>query len=91
MKLLFITRCVKSNIAGTPLHIFVTVIYYGYLPQELAAAICRSYLPWVCFVYVSKPFFCASKFFFFVSKSFLFESKPFLYMSKTFYLKEFLY
>ena len=55
MKLLFIKRCVKSNIVGTPSHIFVTVICCGYLPQEFAAAICRgvfavricrSYLPW---------------------------------------------
>ena len=44
-KLLFIIRCVKSNIAGTPSHIFVMVICRGYLPQEFAAAICRRNLP----------------------------------------------
>ena len=88
MKLLFNIRCVKSNIAGTPMHIFVTVICYGYLLQELAADTCCSYLPWVCFVYISKPFFCVGKSFFFVSKCFLFETKPFLYVSKTFFIYE---
>ena len=101
MKPLFIIRCVKSNIVGTPSNIFVTVLCRGYLPQEFAAAIgrrnlsklfvagiCRSYLQWVYFVYVSKPFFCVSKSFFFVRKSFLIEGKPFLYVSKIFFIYE---
>ena len=101
MKLLFIIRCVKSNIAGTSSHIFVMVICRGYLPQEFGAVICRGnlpqlfavriqrgYLPWVCFVYVSKPFFCESKSFFFVSKSFLFESKPFLICEQNFFISK---
>ena len=45
MKLLFIIRCVKSNIADTPLRIFVMVICCDYLPQDLAVAICRRNLP----------------------------------------------
>ena len=98
MKLLFVIRCVKSNIAGTPSHIFVMAICRGVLPWEFAVAICRgnlpqlfaveichSYLLWVCFVYVSKPF-CLSKSFFFASKSFLFESKPFLICKQKLFL-----
>ena len=59
MKLLLIIRYVKSNIAGTPSHIFLMVICYCYLLQEFAApiyrrnlpqlfavAICRGFLPW---------------------------------------------
>ena len=101
MKLLFIIRCVKSNIVGPPSHIFVmafcrsylpwkcaVAICRGNLPQRLAVGICCSYLPWVCFVYVNKPFFCVSKSFFFVSKPFLIESKPSLYVSKTFFTYE---
>ena len=80
MKLLFITKWVKSWHCW---HSF-SYICNGYLPWLFAAGICRSYLPRVCFVYVSKPFFCVSKSFFFVSKSFWIESKPFLYVGKTF-------
>ena len=52
----------------------------SYLPWLFAVRLCRDYLPWVCFVYVSKPFFCVSKCFFFLSKSFLIESKRFFYV-----------
>ena len=45
MKLLFIIRCVKSNIAGTPSHVFVMVIWRSYLPWEFAVAICCGNLP----------------------------------------------
>ena len=45
IKLLFIIRCVKSNIIGTPSHIFVMVICCGYLPLEFAGAICCRNLP----------------------------------------------
>ena len=51
----------------------------GFLPWELSVAICHENLPWVCFVYASKPFFC-------VGISFLFESKPFLYVNKIFFI-----
>ena len=64
--------------------LFAVGICRGCLLREFAAAISRSYLPWVCFVYVTKPFSYVSKSFFFVSKSFLIESKPSLYVSKTF-------
>ena len=40
MELLFIIRCVKNNIVGTPSHVFVIVICRGYLPQEFGADIC---------------------------------------------------
>ena len=65
---------------------FSVGICCSYLPQLFAVATCRENLPWVCFVYVNKPFFCVSKSFFFVSKSFLIESKTFLYVSKTFFI-----
>ena len=78
---------------GTASHIFVMVICRGYwlqefatavsrgfLPCEFAAAICRGNLPWVCFVYVGKPFFCVSKSFFFESKSFFNWKQTFFYM-----------
>ena len=45
MKLPFTIRCVKSNIVGTPLHIFVKVICRDYFPWEFAAVICLGFLP----------------------------------------------
>ena len=85
MKPLFTTKCVKSNIVGTPSHIFLMVIcrsyFPGNLPQLFTVAICREYLPRVCFVYVSKPFYCVIKSFFFVNNSLLIKTK------KTFLLK----
>ena len=101
MKLPFTIRCVKSNIVGTPLHIFVKVICRDYFPWEFAAVlafcrwnspqlfavrICCGYFPWVCFVHVSKPFLCVNKSFFFVIKFVLIESRPFLYVSKIFFI-----
>ena len=68
---------------GNLLWLFALGICRGYLPWEFAAAICRGdlpqlfavaicceYLPWVCFVYVNKPFFCVSESFSFVKKLF---------------------
>ena len=40
---------------------FATTICRGNLPQLLAVAICRGYLPWVCFVYINKSFFFVNK------------------------------
>ena len=104
MKLLFIIRCVKCDIVGTPSHIFVIVICRGFLPGKFAKAICRGnlsqlfavricrgYLSWVCFVYLSKLFSCLSKSFFFVNKTFLMESNSFLYVSKTFFTYEYFF
>ena len=69
MKFLFIIRCVKSNIVGTPSHIFVKVmcrnylpwefaaaIFCGFLPREFAAAICRGFLPWLFAVGIGRSY-----------------------------------
>ena len=71
---------------GNLSQLIAVTICPGFLPWELAVAICNENLPWVSFVYASKPFFCVSKSFFFVSKSFLFESQLFLYVNKTFFI-----
>ena len=63
---------------------YTVTIFCGIFLQLFAGRICRSYLLWVCFVYVSKPFSCVTKSFFFVTKFFLIESKSFLYVSKIF-------
>ena len=67
---------------------FVAATCRGFLWQEFAATICSSYLPWICFEYLSKPFFYVSKSFFFVNKSFLNEYKPYLYESESFTIYE---
>ena len=91
MKLLFII-CVKNNIVRTPSQMFALLICCGNMPWEFAASICRGNflqlfavaicgenLPWVCLVYVSKPFF-------YVSKSFFFVNKPFQLKENLFYM-----
>ena len=50
---------------------FATAICRWYLPLAFVVRSCRGYLPWVWFVWVSKPFFCVSKPFFSVNKSLL--------------------
>ena len=95
MKLLFIIRCVKSNIADTPSHIFVMVICRGNLPQLFAVAISRGNLPQLIAVAIccenlpwlfAVGLFCVyiSKRYFCLSKSFFFVSKSFLFESKSF-------
>ena len=68
--------------------LFAMGICRSYLPWEFAAAICCDFFLWVCFVYVSKLFFCVIKFFFFENSSYLIKSKPFWYVSKTFFIYE---
>ena len=59
MKLLF-TRYLKTNVFGTPSHIFVMVICRGYLPQEFVVefttAICRAFLPLELVVAICREF-----------------------------------
>ena len=99
MKLLYIIKCVKCNIVDIPSHIFVMVIFRGYLPWEFAAAICRGYLPWefaaaIChgylpgffLVYVSKPFFCVSKSFFYCKQIFFNWKQTFFICEQNFFL-----
>ena len=90
MKLLFIIRCVKSNIAGTPSHIFVMTVCRDSLPQLFVVGICRSYLSWeftvdICRGNVLQLFavglFCVCK-----QTFFLFEQ--ILFLLNLFYLKE---
>ena len=65
---LFIIMFFKS--IGTPSDIIAMVICPVDIPWLFAVGICSGYLPWVCFVYVNKPFFCVSETFFFVNKLF---------------------
>ena len=60
MKLLFTTTCVKSNIVGTPSHIFVMIICRSYLRLEFARAICRGFLPWNLPQLFAMVIFCGS-------------------------------
>ena len=59
---------------------YAVAIFCEIFLQLFAGRICRSYLLWVCFVYVSKPFFFVTKFFLIESKSFLYVSKIFLFL-----------
>ena len=96
MKLPFMIRYVKSNIAGTSSHIFVMVICRVYLSQEIAPAIFRRNLPQlfaVAFyrVNLSQLFavgICRSclpwVYFVYVNKPFFCRSKSFFFVSKSF-------
>ena len=76
MKLLFVIRCVKSNIAGTPSHIFVMAICRGVLPGEFAVAICRGNSPQLFAV----GLFCVCKQTFFLFEQILFLCKQIFFI-----------
>ena len=91
MKLLFIIRCVKNNIFGTPSHIFVMVICHGYLPQLFAFAFFRgnlSYLSYVGFYCGNLPqlfavgLICVCKQIFFLCEQILFLCKKIFFKWK---------
>ena len=95
MKLLFIIRCVKSNIAGTPSHIFAMTVCRDSLPQLFVVGICRSYLSWeftvdICRGNVLQLFavglFCVCKQTFFLFKQILFLLNLFYLKENVFYI-----
>ena len=93
MKLLFIIRYVKSNIAcicnGYLQWLLAAGICHSYLPWEFTAAICRGFLPWEFEWLFAVILFCVCKQTFFLCEQILFLSKKIFFNWKlTFFICE---
>ena len=70
---------------STPSHIIAMVICPVNMPWLFAVGICRSYLPWVCFVYVNKTFFLCEWNFFLCKQTFLNWKQTFFIWEQNFF------